>query len=274
MKEYLRELLAREASDLIRRRNVVREYLQARVLQLLGDQGAFREWAFVGGTALRFIHGLRRFSEDLDFSLVRQYPGYSIAPYVDSLCSAFSAETYAVDARLREVGAVKSAMIKFRGLLYELKLSGQADEVFMIKVELDARPPAGAVTNVSVVRRHIEFRIMHYDRSSLLAGKLHALLCRSYTKGRDLYDLMWYMSDRSWPAPNLTLLNNALRQTGSPLPELSDNTWRSAVAERLTRLDWGRAVDDVRPFLERPQDAALLTCENLLELVKGTGSPA
>jgi hypothetical protein len=268
MKEYIRELLAREAPDLNRRRNLVREYLQARMLQILVDQSAFREWAFLGGTALRFLYGLQRFSEDLDFSLNRQDTSHTIVPYVEGVCTAFRAEAYAIDHKIREENTVKSALIKFRGLLYELGLSMQPDEVFMIKVEVDSRPPAGAGTEISIARRHVESRLLHYDPASLLAGKLHAVLSRVYTKGRDLYDLMWYLSDRRWPAPNLILLNNALRQTGWNGPELLADTWRKIIADRLEQLDWGRAVNDVRPFLERPQDAALLTCDNLRGLLK------
>jgi len=160
MKDYLRELLARETPDLNRRRNVVREYLQARMLQLLGDQGAFREWAFLGGTALRFLFGLQRFSEDLDFSLNRQDTSHTIRPFIEGVCTAFGAETYSMDRKIREDNTVKSALVKFRGLFYELGLSMQPDEVFMIKVEVDTRPPEGAGTAISIVRRHVEARLL------------------------------------------------------------------------------------------------------------------
>lgn len=103
----------------------------------------------------------------------------------------------------------------------------------------------------------------------MLAGKLHAVLQRPYTKGRDLYDLLWYLSDRSWPAPNLILLNNALRQTGWPGPELDQLNWRLVLADRLQRLQWDRAVDDVRPLLEPGVDPNLLTLENLTQILGG-----
>lgn len=110
-------------------------------------------------------------------------------------------------------------------------------------------------------------QLQHHDRASLLAGKLHAILQRPYTKGRDLYDLLWYLSDPQWPSPNLTLLNNALRQTGWPGPELTEDTWREAVRERLQGLAWGQVVADVHPFLEPGVDAGLLTLENLLRVL-------
>jgi len=79
---------------------------------------------------------------------------------------------------------------------------------------------------------------------------------------------MWYLSDRRWPAPNLILLNNALRQTEWKGSEMTEGTWRNEIAARLEQMDFERAVTDVRPFLERPQDASLLTRENLLDLVR------
>ena len=82
--------------------------------------------------------------------------------------------------------------------------------MLMVKVEVDTKPPAGAVVTTSVVRRHIMLHIQHHDRASLLAGKLHAVLQRPYLKGRDVYDTLWYLSDPTWPAPNFTMLNNAL----------------------------------------------------------------
>ena len=109
--------------------------------------------------------------------------------------------------------------------------------------------------------------ILHYDKPSLLAGKLHAVLTRQYTKGRDLYDLVWYLADRTWPAPNLELLNAALKQTGWRGERVTENNWRDLLKVRLSQLDWERAAADVRPFLERDQDAALVTEETCLKLL-------
>jgi hypothetical protein len=83
-------------------------------------------------------------------------------------------------------------------------------ETLSIKIELDTHPPARGRTETTVVRRHVLLRLMHYDRAALLAGKLHAVLTRPYTKGRDLYGLLWYLSDPGWPAPDLDFLGAAL----------------------------------------------------------------
>ena len=101
---------------------------------------------------------------------------------------------------------------------------------------------------------------------SLLAGKLAAILSRPYAKGRDLYDLAWYLADRRWPPPNLRLLNSALRQTGPDLPPMTSETWRLAVARRVEELPWDSVVADVLPFLEDPQTVP--TPEELLALLR------
>jgi hypothetical protein len=152
-------------------------------------------------------------------------------------------------------------------LFYELGLSPHRSETPSVKVEVDTHPPAGAGLITSVVRRHITLQLQHHDRASLLAGKLHAILERPYIKGRDLYDLLWYLGDPNWDAPNLTLLNNALRQTGWSGKPLTEENWRAAVRKRLQTVAWDQVVDDVRPFLEPSADPRLLTRENLMRVL-------
>jgi len=119
----------------------------------------------------------------------------------------------------------------------------------------------------SIVRRHVLLNLLHYDKESLLAGKLHALIHRSHVKGRDLYDLVWYLSDPTWPEPNLRLLKASLAQTGMELTETQVIEWRKLVAERVAGMDWDLGIADDRPFLERAEDIALLTKENVLNLL-------
>jgi hypothetical protein len=110
--------------------------------------------------------------------------------------------------------------------------------------------------------------LLHYDRSSLFAGKVHALLTRPYVKGRDLYDLLWYLADRAWPPPNLVFLNAALSQTGWQGPALTEKNWRRVLSDRLKGIAWERAREDVLPFLEKEKEVDLITRENALRLLK------
>jgi hypothetical protein len=157
--------------------------------------------------------------------------------------------------------------VRFPGLLYDLGLSGQRSEVLAVKLEVDTNPPAGAGLATTVVRHFVVLQLQHHDKASLLAGKLHAIMQRSYTKGRDIYDLLWYLSDPAWPFPNLVLLNNALAQTGWQGGTLTEANWRELVRERLRLLDWNAILADVRPFAEPGFDLGLLTLANLERVV-------
>lgn len=269
MKDHLSELVGRHAGDPSRQLWIAREYLQARILQSLQESGVFTQWAFQGGTALRFLYSLPRFSEDLDFSMVTagDQPGFE--PAIGRARTDLIAEGYSVTLKLKAEKTVAAAFLRFPGLPYELGLSPHAEQTLSVRVELDTQPPQGATLETTIVRRHILLNLHHHDRPSLLAGKLHAVLSRPWCKGRDLYDLAWYLSDREWPEPNLAYLNTALKQTGWTGPALSQGNWRSVTAERIEGLDVHTALEDVRPFLERPSDSRMVTRENLLRLLQG-----
>jgi predicted nucleotidyltransferase component of viral defense system len=269
VKEQLRELV-RGAAPGPQARNRVREFLQAKVLAALQRSGAMVPLAFQGGTALRFLYSIPRYSEDLDFTLERPGPHYSLRRHLDVVRSDLQREGYGAElARVSDQRAVHSAFVRFPGLLHELELSEHPEESLSVKIEVDSRPPKGAVLETTVVRRHVLLRLQHHDRASLLAGKLHAILQRPYPKGRDFYDLVWYLSDPTWPAPNLVLLNHALEQTGWKGGALTERGWVAAVAARLRSLKWEALAADVRPLLESAEDRALLRREALTKLLEG-----
>jgi predicted nucleotidyltransferase component of viral defense system len=266
VKEYLADLI-RTSPMQAQGRNDTREYLQARILGALQRAEAMIPLAFHGGTALRFLFASARYSEDLDFALERARDQYDFRAYLRVIQAEFAAEGYAVELKVNDRKVVHSAFIRFPGLLYELGLSPHRSEVLSVKIEVDTNPPAGAVLTTSIVRRHVTLQLQHHDRASLLAGKLHAILQRPYVKGRDLYDLLWFLSDPDWPVPNLVMLNNALQQTGWRDKPLTEGAWRDAVLRRLQAIPWDRVVADVRPFLEPSADPALLTPENLMRVL-------
>ena len=184
VKAHLQSLV-RQRSPL-QGRNLAREYLQARILGALQRSGAMTALAFQGGTCLRFLFSLPRYSEDLDFTLEGDRSLYDLGRCLRTVQAELSAEQYEVDLRIRDNRVVHSALVRFPGLLHELDLSPHASEVLAVKVEVDTNPPLGAKMDISLVRRHATLRLHHHDKASLLAGKLHAILQRPYTKGRDL----------------------------------------------------------------------------------------
>ena len=267
MKEYLAALI-RPISNPIEARNLAREYLQALILQSLQRAGAMTALAFHGGTALRFLFSLPRFSEDLDFTLEGNPTTYDFRAYLQSIRKDLEAQGYTITLKVNDEKTVHSAFVRFPNLLFELSLSPHREEMLTVKLEIDINPPAGARLATPLVRRHVLLNLQHHDRATLLAGKLHAVLQRPDLKGRDLYDMMWYLSDREWPAPNLDLLNNALKQTNWTGESLSSNNWREVVRRKIESTPWEQAVDDVRPFIASLDELGLLTKENLLNLLK------
>lgn len=262
MKDYLKDLVRQTASPQ-QGRNQAREYLQARILASLQRSGAMIPLAFHGGTALRFLYSHRRYSEDLDFALEGDRHKYDFRNYLNAIRSELTPEGYPLEFKVSDKKTVNSAFIRFPGLLFELGLSPQRSEVLSVKIEVDTRPPSGAALETTVIRRFVLLQLQHHDRASLLAGKLHAVLQRSYTKGRDIYDLLWYLSDPAWPQPNMELLNNALAQSQWTGELLTQDNWKAIVSKRLKRLNWDAVASDVRPFVEQGFDMNLLSLENL-----------
>lgn len=261
MKDFLASLLTQIASPMDGR-NLIREYLQARILGSLQRAGAMIPLAFHGGTALRFLYSHGRYSEDLDFALEGNPRDYNFRAYLQAIRSDLASEGYQIDIKLNDQKAVNSAFVRFPGLLFEMGLSPMRNEVLAVKIEVDTHPPQGAGLATTVIRRFVVLHLHHHDKASLLSGKLHAILQRSYTKGRDLYDLLWYLSDPTWPKPNLVLLNNALTQTHWQGDKLTDINWKEQLWLRLKSLDWTGVVEDVRPFIEPGFDLNLLALIN------------
>jgi hypothetical protein len=266
MKEQIKQVIS-GARDPLQAKNLTREYCQARILQFLQEERIFRSWIFHGGTGLRFLYHLPRYSEDLDFALENPGEEKGFPAIIDKVLKSFEAEAYAVQAAIKAAKAVKSATIGFPGLLFELGISPHRTEALSVKIELDTNPPEGGTTTTSLIRRYVLLNLRHYDRPSLLSGKLHAILARPYPKGRDFYDLVWYLGAPDWPSPNIPFLNRALRQTHWDGPAITSANWAAVISDRIQETDMKNAIEDVRPFVERPGEIELVTRENILKLL-------
>jgi hypothetical protein len=199
--------LAFGIDDPVKKKNVLREYLQAFALRSLHESEAFRSMAFVGGTALRFLSNLPRYSEDLYFSLVEP-GGYDPVDWLRKLKSDLALAGFDASVTFNARRTVNAAWVRVAGLLRQAGLTASSEPKLSIKLEIDTRPPEGAVLARTIIRRHLTFVVCHHDESSLMAGKLHALWTRPYPKGRDWFDLVWYLARRPPVAPNIALLQN------------------------------------------------------------------
>lgn len=239
--------------------NLLRELLQWEILVALHSAEAFKEVAFVGGTCLRLVHGLHRFSEDLDFSALK--PGNLALPdwirHVERHLGDCDLADVEVTSKNSEA-SVASVWVKFPSLLRELGASAMPTQKLGIKLEFDANPPAGATFERHVVSSPRLMALTTHDLPSLMAGKLHAIMARPYTKGRDWYDLAWYLGRRT--EPNLALLDAALTQIPSSWCKRATD-WRAGVSSAARAANWAQVQRDVGPFLEIAEEVNILDQE-------------
>ena len=120
-----------------------------------------------------------------------------------------------------------------------------------IKLEVDTNPPAGASFETKYLDFPFPSAVCVFDLPSLFAGKIHALLCREYLKGRDWYDFIWYTARRT--SVNHGLLSSALAQLGpwQGRQVRTDRDWCvRQLQSRIEATDWKQAREDVRRFVK------------------------
>jgi predicted nucleotidyltransferase component of viral defense system len=256
--------ISRDGAHYAEKLNLLREYLQAYILRSFHESEAFSAIAFMGGTALRFLYNLPRFSEDLDFSV--EFPQmYHIERWMKKLKRDFAYGNFDATMKLNSKQTVHKAWISVKGILKEAGLSGHAAENVSVKIEIDTAPPAGANMKRTAVTKHFLFALHHHDLPTLMAGKICAICSRAYPKGRDYYDLFWYLSQRPPITPNLKFLDAALRQMEQHPEPICQ--WPQRLMHHFSSVDWEELIKDVEPFLERPEDRHFLTPDYLHALV-------
>jgi len=253
-----------KVSNPVEEEQATKEIMQEIALYGLWRAGFFKVAAFQGGTSLRILHGLPRFSEDLDFMLQTPDPEFDWSGCLTRLLECF--EEYGLQSEALPKGsmdrAARTAVLKNKSFVNQLNLEfykGHADQKITIKLEVDANPPAGSVYDYKYLDFPTDFEVCHQDLSSNFALKIHALLCRPYLKGRDWYDFNWYV--RNAVSPNLPHLQNALVQYGpwEAQEELAiDEDWvRTELQNKINKIDWTDAAADVAPFLKVGEQEAL-----------------
>lgn len=242
----------------------LREITQEIVLAALGRTAFFDKAAFQGGTCLRIFHGMNRFSEDLDFALRVPDRAFELQGYLKAVVEDLGAFGYQIqiDDRGGVDEVVKTAFLKDDSIGRLLNLgfrpkNGPLRKI-RIKFEIDSNPPAGADYEVRVMDFPFPAAVSLFDLPSLFAGKMHALLCRKYVKGRDWYDFLWYATRST--RPNFELLSSALDQNGPWAgKELAvDRLWCGReLAAKLEMLDFMKLREDMKRFLKPVEVASL-----------------
>lgn len=261
MIDIIQEKLRRyDPANALEEENAVKEILQEIALYALWRGDFFDVALFQGGTSLRILNSLPRFSEDLDFLLRQADPDFDWTPYLKTLIEVFGQFGLKLDAlpRAKMDTAIRQALIKNDSIASQLDLSfagAGKPKTIRIKLEIDVNPPAGSGEASSYLDFPADHEVRHQDLPSNFALKIHALLCRGFLKGRDWFDFSWYVA--KGVTLNLALLRNALIQAG---PWAGDNhiavdmPWlNEALGSTIAKIDWKAAADDVRRFL-RPAE--------------------
>ena len=261
--------------------NAVREIVQEIALLGLWRTAFYEHAAFYGGSALRIFHGLQRFSEDLDFSLLQPEPDFSLKPYLGSVADelmAWGFEFRAEGVEKNKASSIESPFLKGSTMINLLQIGAPQEiasrlpkgQLIQIKLEIDIDPPPRATTETLTRLVPTPHQVRLYDPSSLFAGKLHAVLCRNWknrVKGRDFYDFLWYVGRRI--PLNLGHLEARMRQSGDwPLETPLDTEGLSRrLEERFATVNFDQANEDIAPFLKDPRELSLWSSGFFMELI-------
>jgi len=241
--------------------------IQEMVLIGLGRAKFFEHAAFYGGTALRIVYQLPRFSEDLDFTLLSPVKDYSLKPYFQAITTeltAFGFQVEIVEAAKQTEKAIESAFIKANTKLHLLKIGvpdtlakTAANEVIKVKFEIDTNPPHAFDTEVKYLLVPIPYSVKVVSLEQMFAGKIHAILCRNWktrVKGRDWYDLVWFVSRKvSCPA---ACLESRMRQSGhwTNSDKLDIATLQQLLSDTIRRVDLKAARQEAMLFVDNPAE--------------------
>jgi predicted nucleotidyltransferase component of viral defense system len=261
--------------------NALREILQDIALLGLWRSKFFEKAAFYGGTALRVLYGLDRFSEDMDFSLLEPFDSFDIMSYIAFL--ERETKGFGFDIRVERIDKtlqtpVQSAFLKAdtRNQLLVIETGEEIlkaipkGQILKIKLEVDTDPPPGFETQTRYLLQPIPFSVRVFVLPDLFAGKMHAILCRrwkSRVKGRDWYDLVWYAANH--PELHLYHLEQRMRQTGDWKEDapLTSEGFKDMLIHTIKSIDVDQTRKEVEPFVRDPENLSIWSHEFFLDIV-------
>ena len=235
------------ASTMEAEENALKEILQEIILNALSEANFFQEAIFHGGSCLRIVYNLPRFSEDLDFMLKQVNLNFRWAPYQQTIIDV--CQQYGISPEIKDNSI---------GKILELSFKHYPQKKLNIKLEIDINPPAGSNTEMKFLDFPLDFPIEIQELPSNFANKSHALLCRTYDKGRDWYDFLWYVKQEI--IPNFDLLSNAINQQGPWAGQQIQVTpiwYIEQLANKIKSIHWEAAKKEISPFLQQREKKAL-----------------
>jgi predicted nucleotidyltransferase component of viral defense system len=251
-----------------RKRNAIYEVNQQVILAGLYAGGFFENAAFYGGTCLRIFHGLQRFSEDMDFSLLAKDDKFDFTKYVPAIVDIFAMVGRNVEIKKKDkraFGNVDSAFLKDNTDVYDITF--QTEKSIKIKIEVDTCPPLDFRTEQKLLLMPHSFMTRCFTLPDLFAGKMHALVFRGWknrVKGRDWYDFEWYVRN------NIPLdfhhLAERCRQFNNE--EITIESFKEKLLYRLSTADIRQVKADVLPFIHNPRDLEIWSNDYFVQLAR------
>ncbi len=249
--------------------NATHEVMQQITLAGLYRGGFFDHVAFYGGTCLRIFHGLQRFSEDMDFSLLQADENFTLENYFEQIITEFKAVGKDVEISRKAKSAqtnIESAFLKENTEIYDLKFT--TEKRIKIKIEVDTQPPLDFATEYKLLLLPFSFMTRCYSLPDLYAGKMHAFLFRNWktrVKGRDWYDFEFYVRN------NIALNFNHLQKRVEQINNLTEkdftlDIFKQMLKERIEKTNIEAVKNDVRPFLKNPQEMDIWSTAYFLQL--------
>jgi predicted nucleotidyltransferase component of viral defense system len=277
----IENMIKQYPGSLIREQTKIREILQQTALLGLQRHGFFEKAAFYGGTALRILYGLDRFSEDLDFTLLHTNANFDFRPFLEGMrkeLASFGFEMEVVQKVKNVETPIVSAFLKMNKIQLYLAIGDekkskttQHNEKIQIKLEVDTSPPLNFRVENRLVLNPVSFYVLTLHQSDLFAGKMHAILVRDWkgrVKGRDWYDLVWYIKNNI--PLNIHYLEERMRQADQL--QLKETLDRTLVLEmlrtKIQKIDWEDAKSDMRSFISDPETLTIWSPQFFSDLIE------
>ena len=250
------------------RKNAIYEVMQEITLGGLYRGGFFNKAAFYGGTCLRIFHGIDRFSEDMDFSLIEPDPNFKLEEYFPAIKNEFDAVGRDVEITKKDkkqFSKVESAFLKDNTEVYNV--SFQTEKSIKVKIEVDIDPPLNFDTEQKLILQPFSFMTRCFILPDLFAGKMHALVFRKWknrVKGRDWYDFEWYV--RKGVELNFNHLQIRIRQFNNV--EMTKEEFIDKLKERISITNIELVKRDVTPFIKNHAQLDIWSTDYFLQLVR------
>lgn len=277
----IKNMLNQYQSSRVTEQTKIREILQQTALLGLERQGFFEKAAFYGGTALRILYGLDRFSEDLDFTLLKPTSDFNFAPFLEGMrkeLMSFGFDMNVVQKTKNIQTSVVSAFMKMNTIQLYLSIGDEKrsksinhNEKIQIKLEVDTDPPPNFRVENRIILNPVSFYVLTLNKNDLFAGKMHAILFRAWkgrVKGRDWYDLIWYVQNKI--PLNLDYLTECMRQAGHLKSDESLNRKRllEMLHVKIQEIDWESAKNDMRTFIPDPERLNIWSASFFSDLIE------